>query len=234
MADLKLLSTMGVSGVMRAFGPQFEQEHGVRLAASFMPTVQLLERIRAGEHGDVAILTAEGARALTTEGVLQGPTDLARSFVGVAVRAGAPHPDISSPEAFIATLLRARSVAMSQAGASGLFMADLLERLGIAEQMRAKSIILPSGYTAELAASGAAEIAIQQVSELMVVPGAELVGRLPTELGGETVFAAGLFRRARDNETARALIAAMANPAREALYRSCGLEPTGTAAPFQA
>ena len=224
---------MGLNGVMRAFGAEFEAAQSVRIDASFMPTMQLLERIRAGERGDVAVLTADGVDALIAEGVLQDRIDLARSFIGVAVRAGAPHPDISTSEAFVATLLGARTVAMSKAGASGIFMAGLLERLGIAEAVRAKTIILASGYTAELAASGEAEIAIQQVSELMVVPGVEIVGRLPTALGGETVFSAGLFMPV-ERQAARALIAALADPARDALYRACGLEPTGTEAPIQA
>jgi molybdate transport system substrate-binding protein len=184
MAELRVLSTMGLAGVLRAFGPEFEAARGARLAATFLPTMQLLERIRAGERGDVAILTGEGIDALRDEGVLEGRTDLARSFVGIAVRAGAPHPDISSTQAFVAALLHARSVAMSKAGASGIFMAGLLERLGIAQAVREKATILASGFTAELAAAGQVEIAIQQVSELMVVPG-----------GGDRWAAAGGARR---------------------------------------
>ena len=228
MADLRILSTMGVAGVLRVFGPEFETASGVRIDAIFLPTVQLLERIRAGERGNVAILTREGADELIAERVLDGGTDLAHSYVGVAVRQGAPHPDISSQDRFVAALMDARSVAMSQSGASGIFMAGLLDRLGIAEAMRDRSIILASGYTAELVASGAAEIAIQQVSELMVVPGVEIVGRLPAELGGETVFAAGLFRGAAAPAAGRSLIDALAAPGRAELYRSCGLKPAGT------
>lgn len=225
---------MGLAGVLRAFGSEFETAYGAPLETTFLPMMQLLLRIRAGEHGDVAILTGEGVDALLEEDVLEGRTDLARSFVGVAVRAGAPHPDISSREAFVATLLHARSVAMSKAGASGIFMAGLLERLGIADAIAAKATIMASGFTAELAASGRVEIAIQQVSELMVVPGVEIVGRLPAELGGETMFAAGLFRGAAEPALGRALIAALAVPGRADLYRSCGLEPAGTVAPIRA
>lgn len=234
MAELRVLSTMGLAGVLRAFGPEFEAGQGARLEASLLPTVRLLERIRAGERGDVAILTGEGVEALLDAGVLEARTDLARSFVGVAVRAGAPHPDISSRDALVAALLGARSVAMSKAGASGIFMAGLLERLGIAGAVRDKARILASGFTAELAASGEAELAIQQVSELMMVPGVEIVGRLPGELGGETVFAAGLFRGAAAPQLGRALIAALAAPERGELYRSCGLEPVGTGGPIRA
>ena len=234
MTQIRILSTMGLAGVLRAFGAEFEAAHGAQVEATFLPTMQLLERIRAGERGDLAILTGEGLEALLDEGVLEGRTDLARSFVGVAVRAGAPHPDISSRQAFVAMLLHARSVAMSKAGASGIFMAGLLERLGIAEAVREKATIMASGFTAELAASGQVEIAIQQVSELMVVPGVEIVGRLPAGLGGETMFAGGLFRGAAEPELGRALIAALAAPDRAELYRRCGLEPAGMGATKQA
>lgn len=222
---MRVLSTMGLHGVMQVFGPEFEVAHGITLDAEFMPTVRLLERIRAGERGDVAILTAEGIDALVAEGVVEARTDLARSFIGVAVKAGAPHPDISSADAFVAALLAAKSVAMSKAGVSGLYMAGLLERLGIAEQMRAKATILGSGYTASLAASGAVELAIQQVSELLVVDGIEIVGRLPPTLGGESVFSAGLFSGANSEADGQRLIGALADPARAPLYLRSGLEP---------
>ncbi len=234
LSVLRVLSTMGLAGVLRAFAPEFEGAQGVRLEAEFLPTVRLLERIRAGERGDVAILTGEGLDELLAEGVLEGRTDLARSFVGVAVRAGAPRPDISTPKAFVNTLVRANSVAMSKAGASGIYMAGLLERLGIADVVGQKATIMASGFTAELAASGQVELAIQQVSELMVVPGVEIVGRLPTELGGVTMFGAGLFRDAPGAAPGRALIAALAAPERAELYRRCGLEPAGTGAAIQA
>src|SRR5438270_2480755 len=148
---------MGLAGVMQRLGPELEAAHEVGLDAIFEPTVRIMARIRGGERGDVAILTEDGIEELLASGIASGRTDLARSFVGVAVKAGAPHPDISSKDAFVAALLNAKSIAMSQAGASGIFFAGLLERLGIAEQVRAKAIILPSGYTAELAATGEAE-----------------------------------------------------------------------------
>lgn len=234
MTTLRILSTMGLHGMMQAFEADYEAAHGVAFDAEFLPTVRLMERIRAGGRGDVAILTAEGIEALGAEGVLERRTDLARSFVGVAVKAGAPHPDIGTADAFVAALLAARSVAMSKAGVSGIYMAGLLERLGIAEQVNAKATILASGYTASLAASGEVELAIQQVSELMVVGGVDIVGRLPASLGGETVFSAALFRSGPNETAGRNLIAALRDPALDALYRRCGLEPIGVAGEMQA
>lgn len=225
---MKLLSTMGLAGVIRALGPEWQ------LDATFLPTQLLLPRIRAGERGDLAILTADGAAELVAGGVLLGQTDLARSHVGIAVRAGAPHPDISSTDAFVAALLAAKSIVMSRAGASGIFFGQLLERLGIADAVRAKATILPSGFTAEPVARGEAELAVQQVSELMVVPGVEIVGRLPAEIEGVTVFSAGVFREATNGDAARQLLAALADPGLHPLFTACGLEPAGGAAPIRA
>lgn len=222
---------MGLAGILHHYGPEFEATHRLTLDITLLPTVKLLEQIRAGARGDLAILTADGIDALVAEGVLQRRIDLARSFVGLAVRAGAPHPDIASPEAFVATLLAARSVVISEAGASGIFMAGLLRRLGIEAAMRDKTIVLPSGYTASLVADGRAEIAIQQISELMVVDGVDIVGRLPAELGGQTLFSAARFHGAADAASAQALAQSLADPARAPLYRQCGLEHAGMLPP---
>ena len=230
---MRILSTMGLAGVLKAFAPAFEAAHHLTLDTTLLPTVKLLERIRAGERADLAILTAEAVDELSADGILEPRIDLARSYVGVAVKAGAPHPDIGTADAFVATLLGARSVVMSQSGASGIFMAGLLRRLGIEEAMRDMAVILPSGYTASLVAAGQAEIAIQQVSELMVVDGVEIVGRLPAELGGETVFSAAPFRGAAQVSAALALAHALADPARAALYSECGLKHAGITAPNQ-
>lgn len=224
---MRVLSTMGLAGVLGAFGPAFEAAHGVTLEPEFLPTVELLLRIRAGERAAVAILTADGIDELVGQGVLAGRTDLARSFVGVAVRAGTPHPDISTPEAFVAALLAAGRIAMSKAGASGLFMAGLIERLGLSAPMAGRAIVLPKGFTAELVARGEADLAIQQVSELLVVPGVEIVGRLPAALGGETMFSAATFVGHAAGGTAAALVAALRSPDRAALYARCGLEAAG-------
>lgn len=107
-------------------------------------------------------------------------------------------------------------------------MAGLLERLGIADEIRAKATILSSGYTASLLESGTVDLAIQQVSELMVVDGVEIVGRLPAELGGDSVFSAGLFIGAPNAAQGRQLIAALSDPGRAPLYQRCGLEPMGS------
>jgi molybdate transport system substrate-binding protein len=209
---MKLLCTLALSGVVEALKPGFEAAQGVHLRAEFLPTAVLMPRLASGEAADVTILTADGIEALVQSGLVQpaSVTHLARSFVGVAVKAGADHPDISTPEAFVATLQAAKSVAMSRQGASGLFLAGLLRRLGLDEEIGAKATIIETGYTAELAASGAVELALQQVSELMVIPGIEIVGRLPAELGGETIFTGAVLTGSGRPHLGGALLKAIA------------------------
>ncbi|MBL6078447.1 substrate-binding domain-containing protein [Belnapia sp. T18] len=194
-APLRLYSTLAVMGLLQEMLPGLEAALGRPVAAAFAPTAALLRRIEAGEAADLAILTAEAVEALAAEGrLLPGSRrDLCISLIGVAVRAGAPRPDIATPEACRAALLGAGSIAYSRAGASGIFFAGLIERLGIAEAVNAKATVIPQGLTAELAARGEAEIAIQQVSELMAVPGVDIVGPLPEALNTRAVFSAGLF-----------------------------------------
>jgi len=124
-----------------------------------------------------------------------GGTTLVRSYIGMAVKAGAPHPDISTKDAFINTLLNAKSLSYSLNGASGLYLKDLLVQLGVADQVNARAIILDKGFTAELAATGQVDLALQQISELMSVSGIELVGRLPDGVQLPTIFAAGIFAK---------------------------------------
>jgi molybdate transport system substrate-binding protein len=209
---MKLLCTLALSGVVEALKPAFEAAQGVHLRAEFLPTAVLMPRLTSGEAADVTILTAEGIESLAAAGLVQADsvTHLARSFVGVAVKAGNPHPDISTADAFIATLKAATSVGMSRQGASGLFLAGLLRRLGLDEEIGAKATVIETGYTAELAASGAVELALQQVSELMVIPGIEIVGRIPVALGGETIFTGAVLTGSGRPHLGAALLRAIA------------------------
>jgi molybdate transport system substrate-binding protein len=227
MTSLRVLSTLAVMGAMRELTTLYEAESGTPIAAEFAPTVALLERLRAKEAADIAILTAQGIDDLTREGVIrQGTrTDVALSFVGIAVKAGTSKPDISSVAAFKATLLAARSVAYSKIGASGLFFASLIERLGIAAEVNAKAVIVPSGFTAERLVSGEADLAVQQVSELMVVAGIEVVGPLPAEIQTVATFSAGLLAGSEQADTAGALLRFLASPAIAPVLRRAGLEP---------
>jgi molybdate transport system substrate-binding protein len=227
MTSIRLLSTLAVMGAMRELAALYETETGILIAADFAPTVALLERLRAGEAADIAILTAQGIDDLTRDGLVRPGTrtDMALSFVGVAVKAGAPKPDISSVAALKATLLSARAVAYSKIGASGIFFAGLLGRLGIANEVNARAVVVPSGFTADRVTSGEAELAVQQVSELMVVPGIEIVGPLPKEIQTVATFSAGLLTGSEQVETARALLHFLLSPAIAPVLRRTGLEP---------
>lgn len=224
-APLSLLSTLAVMGVLQEILPGYEHQTGVRVTAAFAPTQELLARIAAGARGDAVILTDSAVDDLIASGILApgSRVDLARSFIGVAVRAGAPHPDIGTDTAFRQTLLDASSIAYSAAGASGLFFASLIDQLGIGDAVRAKATVIPTGLTGALAARGETELAIQQVSELMVVPGIDIVGRLPDTLHRGAVFSGAVFAQA--GEAASALLRALASDAIGPVYRRHGVEP---------
>ena len=188
---MRVMSTLAVAVVLRGLTPRAP----VAMDVEFDPTMRLLKRIEAGERADIAILTDAGVEGLMAQGVLVPGSrrDLALSHIGMAVKAGAARPDISTLAALQATLLAAPSIAYSGAGASGLFFAGLLERLGIAEAVTAKATIIPQGFTAALAARGEVALAIQQISELMAVEGVDILGKLPPEANTGAVFSAGLF-----------------------------------------
>jgi molybdate transport system substrate-binding protein len=172
----------------------------------------------------VAVITAAAIDELITQGKVTARTDLTRSFVGIAVKSGAPKPDISTPEKFKAAMLAAKSIARSETGASGLYFASLIERLGLAEALGPK-IKVQDGIVGKLAASGEVEIAVQQISELMQADGADIVGPLPDELQQVTVFSAGVFTGSTQKDAANAFVAHLAAPANAGLIRRMGMEP---------
>ena len=173
------------------------------------------------------ILTREGLDALSGGGrvVPASCVDLARSFVGIAVREGLPHPDIVSEAGLRATLLGARSVAYSRIGASGIFFAQLIERLGIASEINTKATITPSGFTAMRLITGEADLAVQQISELKQVAGVEVVGPLPRELQPPAVFSAGVMAASPRAAQADQLLRFLSLPEVAPVLRDSGLEP---------
>src|SRR6266404_1256162 len=151
--------------------------------------------------------------------------DLSRSFVGVAVKAGAAHPDITSESALRAALLGAHAVAYSRIGASGIFFAQLIERMGIASAINARAKIIPSGFAAERLLTGEAELAIQQLSELMQVSGVEVVGAIPHRLQTPAVFSAGRMAASNKVEQSDGLLKFLSSPEVAPALRESGLEP---------
>jgi molybdate transport system substrate-binding protein len=226
-AGLKLLSTLAIAAPMRELGGRFEAESGIALDSEFGPTVVLMQRLAAGAQPDVVVLTKDKLDQLVGEGTVtrDSAVDLVRSFVGVAVKAGAPKPAIGTVAEFTAALLAARSIGYSRAGASGLFFAALLQRLGIADAVNAKATIIPEGFTGELAAAGKVELAIQQVSELMAVPGVDIVGKLPVELEPGSVFSAGTFAASPRPADAAQLLRFLTSPDAAPVLCRFGLDP---------
>jgi len=228
MSDaIRVLSTLALKGAVQGLAGQYQAAGGARIDADFAPTLALLERLRAGEVADVVILTREGLDEVAREGrvAAENCVDLARSWVGVAVRAGEPHPEIGTEAALRAALLGARSVAYSRLGASGILFARLIERLGIATDVNAKAQIIPQGFTAEKLVNGEADLAVQQISELNQVGGIEVVGPIPYELQTPAVFSAGRMAATNKPDEANRLLRFLASPVVAPALRESGLEP---------
>ena len=225
--SIRVLSTLALKGAFLALASQYQAAGGARIDADFAPTLALLQRLRDGEAADVVILTREGLDEVAREGrvAAQSSVDLARSFVGVAVKAGAPHPDITTEASLRATLLAARAVAYSRLGASGILFAQLIERLGIAADINARAVIIPQGFTAERLISGEADLAIQQISELKQIDGVEVVGPIPHELQTPAVFSAGRMTASPKTGEADRLLRFLASPDVAPALRESGLEP---------
>jgi len=224
---IRMLSTLGLMGAMRSLSSAFEAASGIRVDADYAPTLALLKRLRAEEAADLVILTREGLDEMIAEGrvIADGAADLARSYVGIAVLAGQAHPDIATEAALRQTLLAARSVAYSRLGASGVYFAQLIVRMGIAAEINGRATIVEQGFTAERLVSGEADLAVQQISELKQVAGIEVVGPIPHDLQTPAVFSAGRMANAKHADAADRLLRYLASPDVVPVLRQSGLEP---------
>ena len=225
------MTSGGTAAAHIALAPQFERATGhtvVTLATSTgLGPDSIASRVRRDEPVDVIMLSRAGIDELVSEGrvVAGSRVDLARSSIGMAVRRGAPKPDISSVDALTKVLLQAKSIAYS-AQVSGIYLAtELFPRLGIVDQMAKKSIRVDVGRVGAVIARGEAEIGFQQISELLEVAGIDYVGPLPAEVQRVTVFSAGVATGARNPEAARALIEFLVSPGGMAVMAKSGLEP---------
>lgn len=226
-AEIKILSTHAAMDVLNQLGPKFERETGHTLSFGYDPAKAVKRQIENGAAFDVAIVTRPVFDDLAAQGKMLGETraDIGRSGLGLSVRKGAPKPDIGATEAFKRALLAAKSVVRSIEGTSGIYFEKLLDRLGIAETMRDKIVLGPSGRVAELVARGEADMAVQQIAELLPVTGAQYVGPFPPELQLYSEFAAGVATASKHREAAQAFVATLTTPAAVALFTAAGLEP---------
>ncbi|MBR0663439.1 ABC transporter substrate-binding protein [Roseomonas hellenica] len=226
-APLRVLTTLGLQKVIEGVLPQLEAAAGRPLELGFGPTQVQLQRLAEGAAADVVIVTEAGIAGLAAKGLVDPASrvDLARSAVGAAVRAKAPKPDIGSVEALVATLRAVPSIVYSKQGASGIFFAGLIERLGIADLVNAKATIIPQGFTAALVARGEAALAIQQMSELMAVEGVDIVGPLPDAVQEKLVFSGAVTTASEAPEAGYALLAALASACTPERLGASGLRP---------
>ena len=224
--SIDVLSTLALRGVLLETADEFRAQTGLSFTATYKSTNMILNLIAEGATADMTIITREAIDRLVRDGIIVAgsTTDLAQSGIGIAVRAGAPKPDIGTVAALKRALLETKSIAFSRLGASGIHFADVIERLGIADEVRRKAHISDS-YVGEVTARGEAEMAVQQISELMPVAGIDIVGPLPDEVQKISVFAAGIFRAARNPGGAGKLISYLAEPRLVPVLIRKGLEP---------
>ena len=219
-----VLSTNAVRGALSQLLPQFERASAHRVAIAYASTDRMMSRIREGETADVLIATAAAIGELADQDrvIAASRIDIGSTCVGIAVRRGARKPDVSSVDALRRALLEADSVAWTARGASGIHFATVVERLGIARRVHAR--VIPSGLVGELLARGEAGIGAQMVSEILAVPGAELVGPLPAEVQKIVHFSAAMMTAAQEREAAQAFLRFLATPEAAQAMQANGIE----------
>jgi molybdate transport system substrate-binding protein len=229
-AEVKVISSNGLKSTLEQLAPAFEKATEHKLTFTWGAAVPLKAAIERGATFDLAVLTAAAVDDLVRQGKLVAATRamLANSGAGVAVRKGAPKPDISTVEAFKKALLEAKSVAYVEQGGTGIYLKALLQRLGIADALKDKLKPLPpENPAAKAVANGEAEIGMTQISEILPYSGAELVGPFPKEIQLTTSFAAAVGTNAREAEAAKALIKFLTGPSAAEALKSKGLDPAG-------
>jgi molybdate transport system substrate-binding protein len=226
-AEIRVLSSIATKEAYLELVPAFERATGHKVSTTWAGTVDIMKRMAAGERYDVVMISSKELDELVQQSKVAAGSraDLARCGIGVAVRAGAPKPDISSGEALKRTLLAAKTVGYTS-GPSGVYMSQLIERMEIAADIKPKHRGVPSGGTiGTIVASGEAEIGFQQVSELVHIKGIDYVGPLPADVQKITVFSAGIQAGAQHADAAKELLAFLTAPAATPLYRKHGLDP---------
>jgi molybdate transport system substrate-binding protein len=225
-----VLASVALTSALNELSPMYENATGDKLSIGYGLAADLKKRVLDGETADVIILTRPMMDDLQKQNKLMANSlaNVAGTPVSVVARAGAPKPDISSVEAFKHALLTARSIVYAdpaKGGASGVYSARVLDRLGIADQLKDKTILVPGAQAAEVVAKGDAELGVAQGSEIVPVAGAQLVGPLPGELASMTIFTAGIGAASKSPEPAEALIKVLTGPEAASRLKTKGFEP---------
>lgn len=225
-STISVFATAAVQESYRVLVPRFMADTSLAVETAWVPTVDLLQRIKSGERPDIVIMSADGIDELTRAGRLAAGSraDLASSGIGVCVRKGEARPDISTTDALLRALRAAGSVSYST-GPSGAYLATLFERLGIAAELAPKLKVVKGEPIGAVVARGDAEIGFQQIPELLPVAGIDLVGELPAEIQQVTMFSAGIPVGMTENAASKALIADLRTPAAHAVFRQKGMTP---------
>ena len=224
--QIKILTSNSTLPVLNALIPAYEKSSGNTVVISADSAKAMVARIRGGETGDVLVLGNGAVKELTEAGFINGVTrrGFARAIVGVGVRSGTPHPDISSVDAFRKTLLAARAIAHTVHGASGMYIPTLIEKLGITAEMKAKTVTRPGGYIGKVVVAGEADIALQQIPELLAVPGLDCVGPVPDAVQKSFETSIALFSSSTQAAAAQTMADFFASPVNTPLFREKGLE----------
>lgn len=225
---IRILSGLAVRGAFEGgIVADYEASTGNRVVVDWVPTTLIMTKVAAGEQADVLVLIKASMDELVEQGKVDPATrvEVAHSRLGLAVPGGAAHPAMGSVEDFKAALLQARSVAYSRAGASGIHFEKVIDRLGIADAVRSRATVIPAGFTAEKLVTGEADLAVQQVSELMVVPGTEVVGKFPEEFQQVSSLSAAMMPQSPNRAAAEAFLAGLTGERANAAYLASGVDP---------
>jgi molybdate transport system substrate-binding protein len=225
--EIKVIASTAMREVLEALGPMFEKSSGNKVTVTFYSGAILPGKVRDGEQADIVFTTPDTIEDLTKAGRLVAGSEapFVRSAAGVAVRAGARKPDIATPEAFKAALLAAKTVGYSQ-GPSGVHFNTVIAKLGIADQVKAKGVVPPLGSrVGTLIAEGKAEIGVQQITELLLIPGIDYIGPLPQALQANIVYATATPTNAKEKNAAAALGKFIRSEAAAAPIKKLGLDP---------
>lgn len=225
--ELRVFTTRSIATVLEKIGPDFERRTGRQLRITTDVAVRMVRRINAGEPFDLLVAAPAQIDELIRAGKIipETRTDLARSGIGVAVRASAPKPDVSSVDAFKSALMAARSIAYLKEGQSGVYVAGVLERLGIADAIRSKLTLPDTDIVSELVSRGEIELGIVVVTQILTSEGVALAGPLPSEIQSYITFTGGISATARSIDAAKDLMAALKSPLALHVMKSQGMEP---------
>lgn len=226
-ADLVVYSTVAAKAALARIVPAYEQSSGNKVTLRMATTGELQAAIAGGAPVDVAVLTRQALDDLAGKGRLDGASlvTVAKSRLGVAVKKGAAQPAIGTADGFRRSLLAAKSIAYTAQGATGKQLHDIFARMEIGDAMHAKTVLVHKGTAPEAVVRGEAELALTQISEILMEPAAQLVGPLPEGVQVPTVFAAGLGSHGKAQDAARSFVEALTSPAAKAILKSSGLEP---------